>query len=209
MTTTVDEPAVEAANEIAIAFANTAPTIWRSTATCPHGWRTTSTKFADAAPLDHAGMVQRIWADHDLHVRCLICTRTAPIQNATLSVQLPLTLQPDERRVLYQTTATVTGGNFVFGPLTCQKSGAYHIEGQMQLASSVAQGARGTLSVVIGGLTTYGFGLSDVGGKATATIWGLVNIHRNESVMLVFHNLSSSSQTLQSVSFKIGAVWVP
>lgn len=193
---------------VSLTFQEQPPWVWLGKAACKHGTVSSTSYRAPTAAIDYAGMVTSAWRQQDLLNMCN-CPNAAATDNAVLNVQLPLTLQAGERRVLFQTTATLTGTNFVFGPLTCQKSGAYAISGQVQLANSVAQGAVGRLSVVVGAVQTYYFPLMDIAAKATATMSGVINMRRNESVMLVFDNFSSSSQTLQSVAFKIGAVWVP
>lgn len=190
---------------VALTFQEQPPAVWLGKAACKHGTVNSTTFQGSTARLDYAAMVYAAWRQQDLLNMCN-CPNAAATDNAVLNIQLPQTFQAGERRVLYQTTATLTGTNFAFGPLTCQKAGAYAIQGQAQLASA---GGQGILSVVVGAVQTHTFPMKDIAAKATGTISGVVNMRRNESVMLVYENQSSASQTLSAVTFKVGAVWVP
>jgi len=194
---------------VSLTFAEVGPKVWTGRASCKHASATTSTFLSTPSELDYTSMVQTALRQQDLMVGCN-CPLVASTVNASLVFgDLPLTLQVGQRWIISQTSVTLTGSNFLFGPLTCQKSGAYTVQGSLQLAASVAQGAAGRLNVVVGGAVALSFPVTDIASKATAIIDGMVNIRKNDSIVFTFDNLSATSQTITAMTFSVGAVWTP
>lgn len=193
---------------VTLTFADIGPQVWLGTASCKHATCTTSTFMSSPGDINYTAMVQVALRQQDLMVGCN-CPLKAAVTNATVTFDLPLTLEVGMRRIISQSTAVLTGPNFIFGPLTCQKSGAYALQGSLQLAASVAQGAAARLNVVVGGAVAASYMVSDIAGKATATIAGMVNLHRNDSIVFTFDNLSATTQTITGMSFGVGALWTP
>jgi hypothetical protein len=201
----------EAGTVISISFAQTAPTIWTGTATCVHGTTRNATLLIrpGVPPLDHTAMVDSLYRQHDLLIGCT-CTRQTPLVNATISTQPANAVLPGQQRYIPQAGATLTGSHFWFGaPVTCNRVGAYQVQGSVALSRSVAQGASGLGVLVISGVPVLNVPMVDQAGVATASISAALNIGPNQSVNLGYENTSAQVQDVQTTTLVISEVWVP
>jgi hypothetical protein len=204
-----------AGNEIDCSFKQESPTVWLGTAKCKHGQaRTTTQLFAPGIPsLNPAQMVVGAYRQHRLMIGC-DCTDAPPRLNATTTYAPSAGVTPGERRILAETGANIQGyakKNFsYYGRLTCLMTGSYFIDAKVQLASSVASGARGQGQVFVAGTPPMLIaGLADVAGKATALPVGIVNLYPNQPLAVAYLNSGATNQDVQLVTFTVSEVWIP
>jgi hypothetical protein len=185
---------------------------WRSQARCSHGVAETMTEGAVPGVPSHVAFVQNIWRHHQLVVGCN-CTQQPPTLNATVAFQQSLGVQPGELRIIREQSATIPppANNFLFyGRLVCMRTGACYVDATLRLAKSVASGARGVGQVfAAGNPPMLNLPLSDVAGRATAAMTGLVNLFPNQPFAVAYLNTGSTSQDVQSTTLRISEVWVP
>ena len=126
------------------------PTIqWVGTAKCKHG-KTTSTTYhtGPMVSLDPTQMVVTAYRQHQLIVGC-DCPTAAPKLNATVTYAASNGVQPGERRIIVEQSASIKppAKNFVYyGRLVCARGGAYYIDATITLGQKRARtrpGVRG------------------------------------------------------------------
>jgi hypothetical protein len=204
-----------AGNEISCAFVQVAPTLWVGTAKCKHGQAQTSTHLIapGAPPLNPTQMVVSTYRQHQLMVGC-DCTDIPPRLNATTTYATSAGVTPGERRILAETGATIPANskkNFsYYGRLTCMVTGSFAIDATVQLAQTVASGARGEGQVFVAGTPALlRAAMADVAGKATALPTGMVNLLANQPLAIAYLNTGSSNQDVQLVTLTVSEVWIP
>jgi hypothetical protein len=147
---------------------------------------------------------------HDQIIGCN-CPDEPPKVLATVTFGLANGVEAGQQRYIPQASMTTPGGNFFPNtvPMTCRRTGAFQITAKIQLANSVALGARGTGNLLITGLPVLTVAMTDEAGKATANLSGLVNIGANQSVNLGYENTGITAQDVTLATLSLGEIWVP
>jgi hypothetical protein len=201
-----------AADEVSIQFEPAGIAMWRSQATCRHGVAETLTQVGVSGIPNHVSYVENIWRQHQLVVGC-DCPYTPYGLNATVTCATAMGVQPGALRIILEQSATTEPGNNNFsfhGRLTCRRTGAYYIDASVQLAKSVASGARGVGQVfAAGNPPMLSAPMIDVAGKATSIMTGLVNLYPNQPLAIAYLNTGTTSQDVTLTTLKISEVWVP
>ena len=218
----VTEPHVEtlpaepyAGNEVSCAFVQQGASTWVGTVKCKHGQAQSTTHLIlpGNPPLDAAQMVFGAYRQHELLIGG-DCPSMPPKLNATTLYAPSLAIPPGERRIIIEQSATIPAparSNFSFyGRLTCLRAGAFQIEAKIQLAGSVAAGARGIGQVFIAGIPAMLTApVLDVAGQATALPSGILNLFPGEPLAVAYTNTGTTNQDVQSTTLTVSEVWVP
>ena len=202
-----------AGSEVDCSFRQVDQIQWVGTAKCKHG-QTTSTTYhtGPVVNLNPTQMVFIAYRQHDLVVGC-DCPPAPAKLNATVTYNPAPNVQPGEQRIILEQSATIAppGKNFVYyGRLTCMRTGAYFVDAKLQLATSIASGARGLLQVFVAGTPPMLSGpMIDEAGKATAIVTGIMNVFPNQPLAVAYLNTGTTAQNVQSTTLKVSEVWTP
>ena len=203
-----------AGNTVSIKFTQAGSMSWVGEANCKHGITRNTTYLISPGqpPLNHAQMVAETFRQHDLIVGC-DCPYDAPKLSAQVAYAAQTGVQPGERRIILEQSATIQppGKDFVYyGRLVCQSPGAYYVEAIVKLGRSVAAGARGLGQVFISGTPAMiSSPMVDVAGVATATVTGTLNFAVNQPIAVAYLNTGTSAESVPTTTLKVSAAWVP
>lgn len=196
----------QAAGTVTFTFAQTTPTIWRGTATCPHGTTRNETYLiaVGVPPLNHAAMVDSVFGQHAQLLPNCDCGQVRPKLAATVTFQVPVAaVPPGQQRYIPQSAATLTGTDFWWGPgLTCARTGAYAISATVQLASANGRGAG---VILVSGQPVYSVPMT--GGLATINV--TLNLVANQSLAVGYENTSNANQDVSAATLTVSEVWAP
>jgi len=208
-----DDVQPQAGTTVAFTFTQSIPTTWLGTATCVHGvTRNTTYLIAPGVPpLNHTFMVDNVYRQHFQLLPTCNCTPVRPGTVATITFLTPVTaVPPGQQRYIPQQSANLTGPDLWWGPgLTCAKTGGYGLTAQVQLAASIASGARGNGVLLIAGQPTTSVPMTDQGGFATANLSVSLNLIVNQSIALGYENTGTTNQNVQAASLTVTELWVP